>query len=91
MTDMVKVKGITYDTTYLIGKFQGYWGKICVWNETHELAICGQILPDMMKNVKNNIGEEYDEFTLWLCRDQETNIHPSLIPNEGFINALWLH
>ena len=47
--------------------------------------------PDMMKNVKNNIGEEYDEFTLWLCRDQETNIHPSLIPNEGFINALWLH
>ena len=83
MTDIIKVQGIRYDTTYWVGKYQGYRGKVVVNSNGRHCEVTGMISPVMLESVKESVGEEYDDFQVWLKIDQE-RVNP-------YVNILWLH
>lgn len=90
MADLIKVKGMTYDTTYFVGKWQEHGGKIIAMKENEmRTEVTGKIFPEMMTNIKENLGEEYVDFQVWLALDQ--SINPFFSREEDFMNALWLH
>ena len=92
MTNLIKVKGITYDTTYLVGNLQGYEGIVSARRGKLTIEIHSTIHTGLVQDIKRGLGEELDNFLVWVRNEQEQeDVSPWEVNNEDFHNMVWLH
>ena len=82
---------MTWDTTYIVGKLQGYRGRIHVSKSNIRLTIHGIIKPQMIACAIQAMEGECDDLQVWLYREDVPNEYEHLLPFDDLNNWVWLH
>ena len=87
MGELLKVKGITYNTSSIIRKFEGQEGAVSVSSGNHYYHNYGTIGPDLVHKAKCYFGGVLDDFGIWLRNSEE--LHPGEFPWEKPIDECY--